>query len=58
MSPQGLLHYQYRDRGNLGSLNKASDINESFLHNGANFTAYLCFTTKNPAVIITRQAAL
>lgn len=51
---EGLLYCQYRDSGNLGSLNKASDNNASFFHNGANFAAYLCFTTKNPAVIITR----
>lgn len=57
ISPRGLVYYQYRDSGNLGSLDKASDTNAQFLHNGANFTAYLCFTTKNPAVIITRQAA-
>lgn len=61
LSPGGLpeiLFYQYRDSRNLGSLYKASDINASFLLDGANFVAYLCFTTKNPAVIITRQAAL
>lgn len=27
-----------KDSGNLGSLNKASDINASFLYNGVNFT--------------------
>lgn len=53
-----MLFYQYRDSRNLGSLYKPSDINASFLHDGAIFVAYLCFTTKNPAVIITRQAAL